>query len=198
MFKLFGSKKKQVDTTQTVFNIKETILTLEKRRDFIEKNIETERKKAKEYIQYNNRERALFHLKKVKMYEKEQKMLDGNIFNLESQRLAIESHINIKSTMDALKLSSETLKEIIKPTEVSNLMDDISELMQSQQEVSEELARPIINYDEDDLLEELDKLSTTEAHEIAIKLPSVPTHKPVILSKTDEEELEELKLMMTL
>lgn len=202
MFKLFGTKKEKTDIPKTIFSIKDTISTLEKRKEYIEKHIQNEHIQARNYVQNNNKERALFHLKKIKMYEKEQKLLDGNIFNLETQRLAIESQANIKSVMDVLKMSSETLQEIIKPSEVSNVVDEISELIQTQQEVSEELARPIVTYDDDELLEELDSMcseqQTLPQTIPQLQLPSVPTQKPIIknITKTEQEELDELTLMM--
>jgi hypothetical protein len=202
MFKLFGTKK-ETDITKTIFSIKDTISTLEKRKEYVEKHIQNERTQAKNHVQNNNKERALFHIKKIKMYEKEQKLLDCNIFNLETQRLAIESQVNIKSVIDVMKMSSQTLQECINPSDVSNAVDEISELIQTQQEVSEELARPIINYDDHELLEELDNLCSEQTQQqqpqIQLQLPTVPNQKPIIknINKTEEEELEELTLMMT-
>jgi hypothetical protein len=203
MFRLFGTKKEtKTDITKTIFSIKDTISTLEKRKEYVEKHMQNERAQAKNYVQNNNKERALFHLKKIKMYEKEQKLLDNNIFNLETQRMAIESQVNIKSVIDVMKMSSQTLQESINPSDISNVVDEISELIQTQQEVSEELSRPIISYDDDELLQELDNLCSEQTQpqlQQQLQLPSVPTQKPIIknINKSEEEELEELTLMMT-
>jgi hypothetical protein len=131
------------------------------------------------------------------MYEKEYKTIDGNIFNLETQRIAIESQITLNSVVDAMKLSSKSLETMIKPEKISELMDNISEQIQTQQEISDELSRPIINFDEDELLQEFENLSTTPTPTPELLLlPSVPLDKPVIIQKTEDEELEELKKMM--
>jgi charged multivesicular body protein 4 len=200
MFKLFGKKKEEVkenNSMTTILMLKDTISTLEKRKEFIEKNIENERNKAKQYVENNNREKAIIHIKKIKMYEKEYKTIDGNIFNLETQRIAIESQITLNSVVDAMKLSSKSLETMIKPEKISELMDNISEQIQTQQEISDELSRPIINFDEDELLQEFENLSTTPTPTPELLLlPSVPLDKPVIIQKTEDEELEELKKMM--
>lgn len=216
IFNLFGKKKeeKKVDVTSTINLIRETVSTLEKRQVFIDKNIEMERTHAKEAISKNNKQRAISHIKKVKMYQKEYDNIQGNIFNLETQRIALESQVTSYNIVQAMKASSVALKQGPNPDEISDLMDGIDESIQIQDEIAQELSRPIGPVMDDSELEsELEMLESEYIHEISgtkdiinnlnnlNKLPKAK--KEIKIEKnTDnidntEKELKELEMILS-
>lgn len=209
---LFGKKKeeKKVDINATVTLLKESISSLEKRRDFIQKTIDQERETARDWLKKGNKQKALTHMKKLKLYEKETSIIEGNIYNLETQRLTIESFVTTKNIIEVMKQSSEVLKQGPDQEQVSDLVDNINESIQVQQEVSEELSRPIGPvFDEDELLGELEELEMNETLKKDVidigkkiynikDMPSIsiPISR-VCKSKSEEDELKELEIMMS-
>lgn len=223
---LFGKVKeeKKVDVSGTIHLIKDTIHSLEKRQNFIDKNIEEERKYGKEAIAKNNKQRAMTHIKKIKMYQKEYEHIQGNILNLETQRMALENQVTSYNIVQAMKASSIALKNGPKPEEISDLMDNINDSIQDQEEIAQELSRPIGPVmDEDELQSELEMLESDYLHEISgtkkdvqLSLASLPSVKnkdilnipdiPNILNTSDKEikdkekeekELKELEMILS-
>jgi len=202
---LFGKKKeeKKVDITETVRLLKESISSLEKRHVFLDKNIEQERETARDWLKKGNKQKALTHMKKLKLYQKEANIIDGNIYNLETQRLTIESFATTKNIIEVMKQSSQVLKQGPDQEQVSDLVDDINESIQIQQEVAEELSRPIGPvFDEDELLGELEELEMNETLKkdvIPLRMIDMPVapKKKIIVKVSEEDELKELEVLMS-
>jgi len=202
---LFGKKKeeKKVDITETVRLLKESISSLEKRHVFLDKNIEQERETARDWLKKGNKQKALTHMKKLKLYQKEADIIDGNIYNLETQRLTIESFATTKNIIEVMKQSSQVLKQGPDQEQVSDLVDDINESIQIQQEVAEELSRPIGPvFDEDELLGELEELEMNETLKkdvIPLRMIDMPVapKKKIIVKVSEEDELKELEVLMS-
>jgi hypothetical protein len=109
-----------------------------------------------------------------------------------------------------MKQSSQVLKQGPSQDQVSDLVDDINESVQIQQEVAEELSRPIGPvFDEDELLGELEELEMKETVKKEVILPirkvSVLTEKdmpnvPISMANkslnSSEDELKELESLM--
>jgi DNA primase catalytic subunit len=211
---LFGKKKeeKKIDINDTVRLLKDSISSLEKRRNFIDKNIDQERETARDWLKKGNKQKALNHMKKLKLYQKEADIIDGNIYNLETQRLTIESFVTTKNIIEVMKQSSQVLKQGPSQEQVSDLVDDINDSVQIQQEVSEELSRPIGPvFDEDELLGELEELEMNETLKKDVVLPirsvslpitekdmpSVPISMVNKSIDSSEDELKELESLMS-
>lgn len=211
---LFGKKKeeKKIDINDTVRLLKDSISSLEKRRNFIDKNIDQERETARDWLKKGNKQKALNHMKKLKLYQKEADIIDGNIYNLETQRLTIESFVTTKNIIEVMKQSSQVLKQGPSQEQVSDLVDDINDSVQIQQEVSEELSRPIGPvFDEDELLGELEELEMNETLKKDVvfpirsvslpitekDMPSVPISMVNKSIDSSEDELKELESLMS-
>lgn len=215
---LFGKKKeeKKIDINSTVLLLKDSINSLEKRRDFIQKNIDKERDTARDWLKRGNKQKAITHMKKVKLYQKEESIIEGNIYNLETQRLTIESFSMTKNIIEVMKQSSEVLKQGPDQDQVSDLVDDINESIQIQQEISEEISRPIGPvFDEDEILGELEELEMNEIlkKDIILPAPVRPSFNEKDMpnvdmpnvhinmvqkdSKSDEDELKELDILIS-
>ncbi len=208
---LFGKKKeeKKVDIKATIFLLKDAISSLEKRRDFIQNNMDREKTNAKEWMKKGIKDKALLHMKKFKLYEREANMIDGNIYNLETQRLTIESFMTSNNIIEVMKQASQVLRQGPNPDQVSDLVEEINDSMQNQQEIAEELSRPIGPVmDEDELLSELGELEAEELDKIVKKevkkedLPKVPVLGEKInidekINNNVNDELKELELLMS-
>ena len=205
---LFGKKKQEqkIDINATILVLKDAITSLNKRRDFLDNNMNKEKEMAREWLKKGNKQKALLHMKKLKLYEKESNVIDGNIYNLETQRLTIESFSTTKNIVEVMKKTSQVLKQGPNPDEVSDLVDEINDSIESHYEISEELSRPIGQVlDEDELLRELDDIEEKEMGRemdnfvkrdvILTNLPKVPIKnvKDVKDVKEDKEDKNDIK-----
>lgn len=208
---IFGIKKtedKSPSPSMVIQNMKNTLITLEKREAFLEKDINRLKKEAKTYVQ-TNKQKALCLLKKSKTKEKQLNSIYGQKENLEMQICTLEQGITNQNIISSLKQGKNAMENMVKkldPDEIGDLMDSISANISDVDDVSNIMAAPIGNvYDDDDLLAELDELdahiANQELKEIdqipqASMLPNVPA-KPVVVKTDIEKELEELEKMIT-
>mmetsp|Transcript_5608 Transcript_5608/g.7105 ORF Transcript_5608/g.7105 Transcript_5608/m.7105 type:complete len:236 (+) Transcript_5608:305-1012(+) len=211
---------KQTQTNQVVItaqNIKLTVARLEKRRDFLNKKVHQEITQAKLKAKANNKKGALLHIKKKKVYEKEVTKLEGQIFTLEQQSIAVESGSVNVDIVNAMKQGVAAQKHINQQIDVdatADLVDEIQEIQADADEVSELLAQPMQDaFDDDELMNELNELGEEEllketaaletplpkVPDFAIgsemNLPEAPSHQPNAAkakAKSDEEALAEL------
>jgi hypothetical protein len=162
-FNLFGKKKNiensSDNTIQAIFKLKETLALQVKKEEFIEKNIERMKKEAQQFVKENKKQKAISHLKMCKMKEKNLEQLYGIKANLESQIFALEQAMNNEVLIKSIKGGKNALDNIKKSYDVDNtaeLMDDLNDHMETSNEISDILSKPIGNtYDDDDLLNEL-------------------------------------------
>ena len=108
-----------------------------------------------------------------------------------------------------MKKTSQVLKQGPNPDEVSDLVDEINDSIDSHYEISEELSRPIGPVvDEDELLRELDDIEEKEMDNFVKKdiilpiLPKVPIKdvrdvRDVRDVKYVNDEIRELELLMS-
>lgn len=200
---LFFGKKKKVDekpitTSSAIQKLKDTIALLEKREIHISKQIDELKNIAKECIKNKQKDKAMYHIKKYKMLEKERESLFGSKLNLETQCLVLSGAVIDTEIFNAMKLGRDAMQKSenrVEPEKVDELMDDIEENMASVREVAESLARPLgPSLDEDTLIEELKAeileeevkhvpaLHVPDLHVPALNVvssfPEVPTHVP--------------------
>uniref|UniRef100_A0A665T760 Charged multivesicular body protein 4c-like n=1 Tax=Echeneis naucrates TaxID=173247 RepID=A0A665T760_ECHNA len=196
--KLFGGGGKggKAPTPQeAIQRLRETEEMLAKKQDFLEKKIDLELMTAKKNGTKNKRA-ALQALKRKKRYEKQLAQIDGTLSTIEFQREALEN----------ANTNTEVLKNMVKYIfdKIPKLLSSpITEQQEVAQEISDVISRPIgfgEEYDEDDLLAELEELEQEELDKSLLEvegtedvpLPSVPsTSLPSRPAKKKEEEDED-------
>ena len=206
---LFGKPKMtDEDKTKRIRNtlalITDAIDSQNKRRSHIEKMMESLLTEAKVFASSNKKENALMSLKKRKMYEKQLKIIDDSVFNLEIQKMNIENTQIHKSAYESLVQANSLLKDTnLNIEKVEDVMDELQDNIQQQEEVSEALSRPLLNIDVED---ELKLLQLDEPIDIPNVIPNVPIQlpfvpklpmvpKPIQIPKDEDKEDEEIALL---
>jgi len=209
--KLFGkgSKEEALTTGDAIQKLRENEEMLEKKQQFLEKKVETEMATARKNAKTNKRV-ALSALQRKKRYEKQLQQIDGTLTTLEQQREALESANTNTAVLQTMNVAAKALKKAhadMDVDQVHDMMDDIAEQHDVAKEISEAISNPVgfgQDFDEDDLLEELNELEAEgemeEQAELekqlldvgpAESLPEVPKAepaKPVRPAKKEEED----------
>lgn len=147
--------------SKTTSSLRQTLSTLEKRQDLLQKKITQQLDEARKLSAAKNKKGALFCLKRKKMYEKEIEKIDGARINIESQVMALESSISNVEIVNSMKTGKNTLSAIhqtLSVEETDTLMDDINEEMAAADEISSAISQPIGGasmMDDEDLLGEV-------------------------------------------
>ena len=166
--------------------IKQYIKRLENRQNICQE-------KAKELVRSKERDRAKFYLRQKKLHQEQIKTSEGQLEMIENQIKEIESANNLQDCMACLKQGNEVLKKLqntIKIEEWEKVKDDMNELKEKDQEISNYFKEYGINeaeYDEQ-VNDELDKLINDIQGDVKIDLPNVPK------DKIEEEKIEKIKV----
>ena len=166
--------------------IKQYIKRLENRQNICQE-------KAKELVRSKERDRAKIYLRQKKLHQEQIKTSEGQLEMIENQIKEIESANNLQECMACLKQGNEVLKKLqntIKIEEWEKVKDDMSELKEKDQEISNYFKEYGINeaeYDEQ-FNDELDKLINDIQGDAKIDLPNVPK------DKIEEEKIETIKV----
>ncbi|XP_010901229.1 charged multivesicular body protein 4b [Esox lucius] len=206
--KLFGTGGKggkSASPQEAIQRLRETEEMLTKKQDFLEKKIELELLTAKKNGTKNKRA-ALQALKRKKRYEKQLSQIDGTLSTIEFQREALENANTNTEVLKNMGFAAKAMKaahENMDIDKVDDLMQDITEQQELAQEISDAISKPVgfgEEFDEDDLLAELEELEQEELDnnllEIAgtenVPLPNVPSTslpaKPAVHKKQEEDE----------
>lgn len=206
LLKLFGSggKSGKAPTTQeAIQRLSDTAALLTKKQEFLENKIEQELMTAKKNGTRNKRV-ALQALKRKNRFQKQLAQIDGTLSTIEFQREALENantnaevFKNMGYAAKAMKKAHEEFGNIDK---VDELMMDITEQQEVAQEISDAISRPAgfgEDYDEDELMAELEELEQEELDKNllevggteAVSLPSVPSTS--LPSKPAKKKVEE-------
>ena len=167
--------------------IKQYIKRLENRQNICQE-------KAKELVRSKERDRAKIYLRQKKLHQEQIKTSEGQLEMIENQIKEIESANNLQECMACLKQGNEVLKKLqntIKIEEWEKVKDDMSELKEKDQEISNYFKEYGINeaeYDEQ-VNDELDKLINDIQGDAKIDLPNVPKDKI-----EEEEKIETIKV----
>lgn len=182
---------------------------LTKKQEFLEKKIEQELQIAKKNGTKNKRA-ALQALKRKKRYEKQLAQIDGTLSTIEFQREALENANTNTEVLKNMSFAAKAMKnahENMDIDKVDDLMQDITEQQELAQEISDAISKPVgfgEEFDEDELLAELDELEQEELDKNLLEiggpenvpLPSVPsTSLPSRPAKKeeDEDDMEDLQ-----
>jgi len=122
--------------------------------------------------------------------------------NIEEQRIALEGAelngeilMNMKYAGDALEKANNGLSV----DDVDDMMDDIQEAKDVADEINQAIARPLANsydYDEDELLAELEELEQEELDSKMLEVPSSslgPSLKPQVSPYDTQRQLRQLE-----
>lgn len=147
---------------------------------------------------------ALQALKRKKRYEKQLAQIDGTLSTIEFQREALENaHTNTEviKNMGCAAKAMKAAHDNLDIDKVDELMQDITEQQELAQEISDAISKPVgfgEEFDEDDLLAELEELEQEELDKNLLEigdnvpLPNVPSSSlPARPAKKREEEDED-------
>ncbi|KAK6307812.1 charged multivesicular body protein 4c [Coregonus clupeaformis] len=211
--KLFGGGGKGgkgPSPQEAIQKLRDTEEMLAKKQDFLEKKIDQELITAKKNGTKNKRA-ALQALKRKKRYEKQLTQIDGTLSTIEFQREALENANTNTEVLKNMGFAAKAMKaahENMDIDKVDDLMQDITEQQELAQEISDAISKPVgfgEEFDEDELLAELDELEQEELDknllEIGgtedVSLPNVPSTslptRPAKKKDEDEDDMEDLQ-----
>eukprot|EP00798_Chlamydomonas_sp_ICE-L_P029349 gene29349-12434_t len=197
-------------TINTIQGLKDSEETLEKRKELLEKRIEAELEKAREYTKQKKRPQALQCLKKKKLLQTEVDNLDNMIMRVAEQRMLVEGQRTTVEVVSALGNAAQSTKANLKVLEnVDEVMDDIDEQNAQFSQIQDRMGESA-NVDNDEFeqlyadmeAEQLDAELLAPAPVPTTKvphapMPSVPTGLAAPKKKNQGElELEALEAEM--
>jgi len=197
MSRLFGRKKKE-NPQDTIARLRESLETLDKREQFLEKKIQMQLAEAKKYNAAGNKRMAVAALKRKKMLMDQQQKIAGAREKIEIQMNAIESAKMDMEIIDSLQVGTKTMQEMhrgMTAEKVDKVMDDMSDQMAVSQEISDALGQQIGEpIDEDELLEELDEIEEEDITDQVAELPAPGRVKAKAkAAPTEEDDMAELE-----
>eukprot|EP00940_MAST-03C_sp_MAST-3C-sp2_P003093 g3093.t1 len=217
---LFGKKhteepkKKQIgkggeitDVDRAKFQLKAASKKLNVYRKKLEKEIATNRERAKKCMREKKKDKAIFFLKINKFKTKRIRNLEGQLLNLETLVDNLKNEEDNAAVFKAMKAGNDQLKTMQKELpveEVQKLMDDSADARQYLDEVGAILGEDLADVDEAEVLKEYDALLELDADETMatlpvvpkddtktdVVLPDVPTDEPTLATKTAEKKEE--------
>lgn len=185
--KLFGGGGKGgkgPSAQEAIQKLRETEEMLAKKQDFLEKKIDLELSTAKKNGTKNKRA-ALQALKRKKRYEKQLAQIDGTLSTIEFQREALENANTNTEVLKNMGFAAKAMKaahENMDIDKVDDLMSDITEQQEVAQEISDVISRPIgfgEDYDEDELMAELEDLEQEELDKNLLEIKGAEEHVPL-------------------
>jgi len=123
-------------------------------------------------------QRAIKTLQQKKMYEKQRDHIYNQQYNIDQTKFATEGLKDTKAMVEAMKEATKEMKSSFKELDIDNiedLHDDMSEMMEMNEEIQEVMGRAYgvpEELDEDDLMNELNALEEEVALEEAEEIPS--------------------------
>ena len=188
---LFGKKKKETPQ-DSIARLRESLETLDKREQFLDKRIQQQLAEAKRYNAAGNKRMAVQALKRKKMLVDQQQKIAGAREKIEMQMSAIESanmDMEIIKTLDAGNKAMADMHKGMTVEKVDKVMDDMSDQMAVGQEISDALGQTVGDpIDEDELLDELNDLEEEDLTDQVAELPSAGRAKAKAKPQPTEEE----------
>ncbi|GAA6063889.1 hypothetical protein JCM10212_001371 [Sporobolomyces blumeae] len=192
-------------TREAIVNLREHLLMLDKKEEYLGKKIDDELRKAKANATSNPRV-AKQALRQKKVYEQELESISGRKMTLTTQVNAIESANMNKETLEAMKKGAEVLKGIhgkLNVDKVDATMDEVRNQLELTNEISQAISDPAgmgIDVDDQELADELAELEQDELNKRLAGAEAAPMHSPVAAApaakspaqriEEDEEEAE--------
>lgn len=170
MFRCF---KKRLDVQEVIKNMRQCEVVL---RDMIFKYERLERETKEKFREELTKSRKLVHLKKIKTLRYYIGQCELKIATCVHKQYALEQLEVTRMQIDAIKASTSIFKSFSKynPIEkIEDLQERMEENLESLSDISELLSTSTLEFDEDELMSELNDLS----EEMVEELPEVPTHQ---------------------
>ncbi|XP_024300686.1 charged multivesicular body protein 4b-like [Oncorhynchus nerka] len=207
--KLFGTGgkgDKMTSPQEAIQRLRDTEEMLTKKQEFLEKKIDQELLTAKKNGTKNKRA-ALQALKRKKRYEQQLGQIDGTLSTIEFQREALENANTNTEVLKNMGFAAKAMKaahENMDIDKVDDLMQDITEQQELAQEISDAISKPVgfgEEFDEDDLLAELEELEQEELDKNLLEitgtdnvpLPNVPSTSLPVRPAAKEEDDDDMK-----
>ena len=135
-----------------------------------------------------DKSKAMFYLKKKKMYDTEQSRLQATMLNLEQSIQTLEQSTLTAQTFQGLQQGARALQGVHQDVgdrlTASYVMDDVREQFDLQNEIADAIAQPLgedeVEMDEDEMLAELDALGEEETEEQLLNTPVMPAALPAV------------------
>jgi len=185
---LFRKAKKAPTAHEAIGRMRDTLNMLEKKEVYLQSKMDNEVALAKKYMAAKDKQGAMRCLKKKKLMEAQINKLSGARMTIEVQVAAIEAaELNV-ITMKTMNEGAQTLRSLhnnMTIDDVDKTMDRVRDQMDLASEISDALAEPLgPQFDEDELLQELEDLERDTAEEIMqqIQAPAVPVGARVHVS----------------
>ena len=191
--KIFGMGKKGEPPSpqQAIQKLRETEEILNKKTEFLEKKIDKEIQTAKKNGTKNKR-LALNALKRKKRFEKQLQQIDGTLTTIEFQRESLENAQSNAEILKNMNYAAKALKaahQHLYVEDIHDTMDDIAEQNEIAREISEAFVPIGENFDDDELLAELEEL---EQSKLDRQLLDVQTSSLPVEPDNSETELPQL------
>ena len=180
--KRHAKQRKPVQLNQTESAILECKTCRDKIKQYIKRLNQREnkcREKAKTLLRSKERERAKIYLRQAKLHKEQVRVSEGQLEMVENQISQIESTQNLQQCHAVLKQGNAVLSKLqntMKIEEWEKIRDDMDELKEKDQEISDYLKEYGINEVEynEEVDQELDKLLREVGADNTGDLPNVP------------------------
>lgn len=169
--RLFGRPKEESNPISTLDKLNETLEMLEKKEKVLQKKIQSEVEKAKDFTRAKNKKAAIQCLKRKRLYEVQIEQLGNYQLRIHDQMIMLEGAKATTETVAALRTGASAMKAMQKATNIDDVdktMDEINEQTENMKQIQEALATPIgaaADFDEDELEAELEELEGAELEE---------------------------------
>ncbi|KAG6511462.1 hypothetical protein ZIOFF_029530 [Zingiber officinale] len=227
--RVFGRNKEQPNALATLDKLNEefgrkicnrseltlTLEMLEKKEKVLLKKMATEVEKAKEFTKAKNKRAAIQCLKRKRLYEQQVEQLGNFQLRIHDQMIMLEGAKATTETVDALRAGAAVMKAMQKATNIDDVdatMDEINEQTENMKQIQEALSIPIgADFDEDELLAELDELddyelmdqllqpaTTAPAASLPVPTGRLPTRPVPQKNSSEEDEIAALQAEMAM
>ncbi|XP_042377594.1 vacuolar protein sorting-associated protein 32 homolog 2-like [Zingiber officinale] len=213
--RVFGRNKEQPNALATLDKLNETLEMLEKKEKVLLKKMATEVEKAKEFTKAKNKRAAIQCLKRKRLYEQQVEQLSNFQLRIHDQMIMLEGAKATTETVDALRAGAAVMKAMQKATNIDDVdatMDEINAQTENMKQIQEALSIPIgADFDEDELLAELDELddyelmdqllqpaTTAPAASLPVPTGRLPTRPVPQKNSSEEDEIAALQAEMAM
>ena len=173
---------------------KQHLRDLERRLDHLCKRALSERAVAREMLSSGRRAPALFHLRRAKLYEGQQSVLQGQMLNLDEATTRLEQSSLTAATFVGLREGAAALGRLhgeLDADKIDDALESIQDQYEAQQDLSDAISAPVgtgASLDDDELLLELQGPSVASAAPAAPVAPVAPVAPPAPVSLLDLPE----------
>ena len=175
MFRCF---KRRVDVKEAIKNMRQCEAVL---RDMIFKYERIERETKEKFRQETAKNRKLIHLRKIKTLRYYIHQCESKIASCVHKQYALEQLEVTRMQIDAIKASTSVFKSFSKynPIEkIEDLQEKMEENLEDLSDISDLLSTSTIEFDDEELLSELNNVCEEEMVEELPVAPSTPLPSP--------------------